>query len=273
MPSHAAQAMELGFDAVLINTAVAQARDPVAMAGAFAQAVEAGRAAYLAGPMEPRDLAVPSTPVIGKAFLRMRLRARLSDRGQRRLDRATAAGRRAVGATADQGSVGRGAASRDPRVQGLCRRRRAAGRQRLLAARDGGGLRLRAPRVRGISTPPTCRHCAARNVRIGISTHDESELERALALDRLHRARAIYPTLLKVMPWAPQGLARISEWKRRIGAIPLVAIGGHHPGALPGVFAAGADFAAVVTDIVRNRAPEERRRVAVARCGAPDVAA
>jgi thiazole synthase len=69
VPSHAAQALELGFDAVLINTAVSQARDPVAMAGAFAQAVAAGRAAYEAGPMEPRDLAVPSTPVIGKAFL------------------------------------------------------------------------------------------------------------------------------------------------------------------------------------------------------------
>ncbi|MGH8270310.1 MAG: thiazole synthase [Steroidobacteraceae bacterium] len=69
VPSHAAQVLELGFDAVLVNTAVSQARDPMAMAGAFAQAVAAGRAAYEAGPMEPRDLAVPSTPVIGKAFL------------------------------------------------------------------------------------------------------------------------------------------------------------------------------------------------------------
>lgn len=69
VPSHAAQALELGCDAVLINTAVSQAHDPVAMAGAFAQAVAAGRAAYEAGPMEPRDLAVPSTPVVGKAFL------------------------------------------------------------------------------------------------------------------------------------------------------------------------------------------------------------
>lgn len=69
VPSHAAQALELGFDAVLINTAVAQAADPVRMAQAFAQAVEAGRAARLAGPMEPRDFAVPSTPVIGTAFL------------------------------------------------------------------------------------------------------------------------------------------------------------------------------------------------------------
>jgi thiazole synthase len=69
VPSHAAQALELGFDAVLINTAVSQARDPIAMAGAFAQAVAAGRAAYEAGPMEPRDLAMPSTPVIGQALL------------------------------------------------------------------------------------------------------------------------------------------------------------------------------------------------------------
>jgi thiazole synthase len=70
VPSHAAQALELGFDAVLINTAVSQARDPIGMAGAFAQAVAAGRAAYLAGPMEPRDLAAPSTPLTGQAFLK-----------------------------------------------------------------------------------------------------------------------------------------------------------------------------------------------------------
>jgi thiazole synthase len=69
LPSHAMQAMELGYDAVLINTAIAQARDPVAMAAAFAKAVEAGRAAREAGPMEPRDMASPSTPVLGRAFL------------------------------------------------------------------------------------------------------------------------------------------------------------------------------------------------------------
>ena len=68
VPSHAAHALELGFDAVLVNSAVAQARDPVQMAAAFARAVEAGRSAHLAGPIEPRDLAAPSTPVIGTAF-------------------------------------------------------------------------------------------------------------------------------------------------------------------------------------------------------------
>ncbi|RWG00841.1 thiazole synthase [Mesorhizobium sp.] len=66
-PSHAATIMELGYDAVLLNTAVAKAGDPVAMAAAFCGAVEAGREGYCAGLLEPRDMAVPSTPVIGMA--------------------------------------------------------------------------------------------------------------------------------------------------------------------------------------------------------------
>ena len=68
LPSHAAMAMELGFDAVLANTAVALAADPVRMARAFADAVHAGAAAHAAGPMPARDLAEPSTPVIGQAW-------------------------------------------------------------------------------------------------------------------------------------------------------------------------------------------------------------
>jgi thiazole synthase len=67
-PSQAAQAMEMGFDAVLLNTAVASAADPVRMARAFAAAIEAGRAAYEAGLMEVRDMAAPSTPVAGTPF-------------------------------------------------------------------------------------------------------------------------------------------------------------------------------------------------------------
>ena len=69
LPSQAAAAMEMGFDAVLLNTAVAKAGDPAAMAEAFATAIKAGQLALSADPMEPRDMAVPSTPVIGKAFL------------------------------------------------------------------------------------------------------------------------------------------------------------------------------------------------------------
>jgi thiazole synthase len=67
-PSQAAEAMELGYDAVLLNTAIAKARDPRQMAAAFAAAVEAGRMAYLAGLMEVRDMAEPSTPVAGTPF-------------------------------------------------------------------------------------------------------------------------------------------------------------------------------------------------------------
>lgn len=68
-PSHAAAAMELGYDACLLNTAVAKAADPVRMAAAFANAIDAGRAAYLAGLMPPRDMAAPSTPMSGRAVL------------------------------------------------------------------------------------------------------------------------------------------------------------------------------------------------------------
>jgi thiazole synthase len=67
-PSHAADAMELGYDAVLLNTAVAKADDPAAMARAFRLAVEAGRLGYEAGLMPPRDFASPSTPVVGTPF-------------------------------------------------------------------------------------------------------------------------------------------------------------------------------------------------------------
>ena len=106
-------------------------------------------------------------------------------------------------------------------------------------------------------------------VRLGVSTHDEAELARALALRPDYVALGpIYPTLLKAMPWGPQGLARLTEWKRRIGAIPLVAIGGITRERLEGVFAAGADVAAVVTDIVRARDPEARVRQWLAAAGA-----
>ena len=69
LPSHAAAAMELGFDAILLNSAVAKAGDPAAMAEAFSKAAVAGQLAFEADPMEKLDMAEPSTPVIGKAFL------------------------------------------------------------------------------------------------------------------------------------------------------------------------------------------------------------
>jgi hypothetical protein len=68
LPSQACQVMEWGFDAVLVNTAVSRANDPITMAGAFAEAVRAGRTAYLGGPMIVQELAVPSTPGFGRPF-------------------------------------------------------------------------------------------------------------------------------------------------------------------------------------------------------------
>ncbi|MDY6945077.1 MAG: thiamine phosphate synthase [Pseudomonadota bacterium] len=98
-------------------------------------------------------------------------------------------------------------------------------------------------------------------VRIGISTHSHEELERALSFDPDYIALGpVYPTTLKVMPWAAQGLARVSQWQRRIAPIPLVAIGGLTVERLPGVFGAGADSAAVVSDVLRHPAPEARAR-------------
>jgi thiamine-phosphate pyrophosphorylase len=98
-------------------------------------------------------------------------------------------------------------------------------------------------------------------VRLGISTHSHEELERALTFGPDYVALGpVYPTTLKVMPWAPQGLARVSEWKRRVAPIPLVAIGGLTVERLPAVFAAGADSAAVVSDVLRHPVPETRAR-------------
>lgn len=74
-PAHAAAAMELGYDGVLLNTAIAKAGDPVGMAKAFALAVEAGRLAYCADPIPPRDMAEPSTPQLGRAFAELPRRA------------------------------------------------------------------------------------------------------------------------------------------------------------------------------------------------------
>ena len=101
----------------------------------------------------------------------------------------------------------------------------------------------------------------AAGMKLGVSTHDEAELERALALAPDYVALGpIYPTILKAMPFGPQGVERLREWKRRIGAIPLVAIGGLNVERAKLCLAAGADSAAVVTDVTLNADPEGRTR-------------
>lgn len=99
------------------------------------------------------------------------------------------------------------------------------------------------------------------NIAVGMSTHDDAELDRALALNPAYIALGpVYPTLLKQMPWHPQGIAKVTQWKARVGALPLVAIGGLTLPRLPGVFAAGANCAAVVTDIVTAVDPAAQTR-------------
>ena len=101
----------------------------------------------------------------------------------------------------------------------------------------------------------------ARKIRVGISTHDEAELDRALSFSPDYIALGpIYPTILKAMAVAPQGLARIGDWKRRVGDIPLVAIGGLSVERGKACLAAGADIVSVVTDITLNADPEGRAR-------------
>jgi thiamine-phosphate pyrophosphorylase len=99
-------------------------------------------------------------------------------------------------------------------------------------------------------------------IRFGVSTHDDAELAAALASEPDYVALGpIYETRLKAMPWGPQGLDRVKEWRARIGRLPLVAIGGLTPERAPGVIAAGADSLAVITDFVTSPDPEARIRL------------
>ncbi|WP_458789628.1 thiamine phosphate synthase [Yoonia sp. MH D7] len=98
-------------------------------------------------------------------------------------------------------------------------------------------------------------------LKLGISTHDRAELDRALALNPNYIALGpVYPTILKKMKWTEQGLHRLTEWKAVIGDIPLCAIGGMSVERAPGAFDAGADTVAAVTDITLNPDPDARLR-------------
>lgn len=99
------------------------------------------------------------------------------------------------------------------------------------------------------------------NINYGISTHSKLELERALTLDPAYVALGpVYPTILKKMPWAPQGLERVTHWKGRVGDMPLVGIGGLNLQRAEAVLDAGADVIALVTDITLNADPEKQVR-------------
>jgi thiamine-phosphate pyrophosphorylase len=96
---------------------------------------------------------------------------------------------------------------------------------------------------------------------LGISTHDDEELATALRAKPDYVALGpIFPTTLKSMRFAPQGIAKITEWKKLVGNIPLVAIGGIKFEQSAEIFAAGADSIAVVSDVTQNADPDARVR-------------
>jgi thiamine-phosphate pyrophosphorylase len=101
----------------------------------------------------------------------------------------------------------------------------------------------------------------AAGLTLGLSTHDDIELETALRAKPDYVALGpIFPTTLKSMRFAPQGIPKITEWKRRVGHIPLVAIGGIKLEQASAIFAAGADSIAVVSDVTQNADPDARVR-------------
>ncbi|WP_422531678.1 thiamine phosphate synthase [Bartonella apihabitans] len=96
-------------------------------------------------------------------------------------------------------------------------------------------------------------------LKLGVSTHDASELNKALTVKPDYVALGpVYQTILKKMKWQPQGLEKVTRWKKLVGDLPLVAIGGLNPERAKAVLEAGADSAAVVTDIAMNENPEDR---------------
>ncbi|WP_417248166.1 thiamine phosphate synthase [Celeribacter sp.] len=98
-------------------------------------------------------------------------------------------------------------------------------------------------------------------IKLGVSTHDYAELDRAMSLSPDYVALGpVYPTILKKMKWREQGLERVRTWKGGIGDLPLVAIGGMSVERAAGAFEAGADIVSVVTDITLNDDPEARLR-------------
>jgi thiamine-phosphate diphosphorylase len=251
-PSHAAEAMEMGYDAVLLNTAVAKAGDPAKMAAAFARAVEAGgrhavlqdRSRVLIGlgigpallELDPFYPIVPDTKWLarllphGIRLVQLRIKDQSDSVIRVEIDKAVALCA-AHGCELVVNDYWRAAIDAGAGFVHLG--------QEDLAAADLSAIR-------------------AAGVRIGVSTHSFEELDRALATGPDYVALGpIYATTLKAMPFPPQGLPRLAEWRARV-ACPLVAIGGITLHRAPLVLAAGADSVAVITDIVTSQHPEAR---------------
>ena len=261
-PSHAAEAMEMGYDAVLLNTAIAKADDPVKMARALHALVEAGGSPYEAGIIEPRDMASPSTPVAGTPFFKIDTvligdviqldpfypivpdsdwLARLLPRGiklvQLRIKDAQTKVRRTEIETALALCARHGC---QLVVNDYWRTAIETGADFIhLGQEDLAGADLTAIRRAGI--------------KFGISTHSDDELQTALAAEPDYVALGpIYPTLLEENALGtarPCAHRHLEEPDR----LPARGIGGITPERAPDVFKAGADSVAVITDIVTHK--------------------
>lgn len=133
-----------------------------------------------------------------------------------------------------------------------------AGRERLLARRDRRRSKISASRPEDLAEA-NLEAIREAGLSLGISTHDDAELETALKAKPDYVALGpIFFTTLKSMRFEPQGIPKITEWKKRIGTIPLVAIGGIKFEQAAEIFAAGADSIAVVSDVTQNADPDAR---------------
>ena len=261
LPSHAAHAMELGYDAVLLNTAVARAGNPVVMARAMMGAIQAGRLAHEADPiagarhgrsLNPRDWKGVSVMTLDRFYpifdhsnwLRRMLPLGVKLVQLRLKDQPDVV-------VHDQIAI-----SRD-----LCRDYGA-----VLVVNDHwqAAIDLGCNWVHlGQEDLDEADLVAIRRagLKLGVSTHDDDELERVLTMGPDYVALGpVFPTILKKMKWHQQGLPRVTEWKARVGDVPLVGIGGMSVERSAGVFDAGADIVSAVTDIILNADPEGRAR-------------
>ena len=239
-PSHAAQALELGYDAVLLNTAIAKAADPVAMAKAFRGGVEAGRAAYRGRADGSPRLRLPFNPCRWDTVLACRIliatRIRslaYPDRFYPVVDSVAWVARLAllgvgtIQLRAKNLDDVRGAADGEATRSRSSRARRPNSWSTITGARRSSPAPGICISARKISPDADLKAIRDAGLTLGISTHDDEELETALRAKPDYIALGpIFPTTLKSMRFAPQGIPKITEWKKRIGDIPLVAIGG-----------------------------------------------
>lgn len=271
-PSHAAKAMEFGFDAVRLNPALAESGDPLRIALAVRSGVEAGRLAFEAGLVAPGHAARASTPEKKKGCFRMMIDPlypiidhpdwiiRLGAAGARLIqlrmkDRPEAELRIAIRAALAMAKQAGVTLVINDHWQ--------------LALDEGAHWVHLGQEDLDSADLATLR---ARGIRLGVSTHDGQELARALSVGPDYIALGpIFPTTIKVLRFAPQGIERIGEWKAAIAAAmpagrvpPLVAIGGIALDTARACLDAGADSVAIVSDILKADDPDARCRALVA---------